>query len=310
MKKILVVEDDLAIAKGLEQLLLLESYSVILSQNGFDGFNLALKDKPDLVLLDLNLPKLNGLDVCRKLRENNFDNPILILTSKSESIDKIIGLEVGADDYITKPFNNREIISRVRAHLRLADRIKKSAADKTGDTNENGIRKLLAVFFSDMKDYSKKMHEEEQLALKLLGIHNELIKSELDKTGGRIVEIIGDAFLAAFNSCVHAVDSAVNIQRAFLEYNEEKSDDEKIEIRIGIHIGEVIDYGNHLKGDTINIASRIQEAAPANSILVSDSVYRTVYNKIKYNFKFVEEKQFKNIKSKIPIYEVLFLQND
>lgn len=306
MKKILIIEDDLAILKGLEQLLITESYSVIISQNGFDGFNLALKEKPDLILLDINLPKLNGLDVCRNLRENHFENPILIITSKSEQIDKIIGLEVGADDYITKPFNNREIISRVRAHLRLADRIKKSLSNfKTFHSKKNGERKLLAIFFSDMKDYSKKMNEDEEAALKLLSIHNKLIKTELEKEGGRIVEIIGDAFLAAFNSCVNAVVCGLNIQQRFSGYNLGKPINEQIEVRIGIHLGEVIDYGDNLKGDAINIAARIQQSASTGAVFISENVYKVIFNKLKADYHYLGEHNLKNIKENISMYKVL-----
>ena len=117
-KKILIVEDDPAILLGLEDYLLAQSFDVIKADDGKTGYNLALTEKPDLILLDINLPSLDGIQVCRMLREHGFQNPIIMLTSRGEKIDKVVGLEVGADDYVTKPFDTRELLARIRTNLR------------------------------------------------------------------------------------------------------------------------------------------------------------------------------------------------
>jgi DNA-binding response OmpR family regulator len=114
MNHILIIEDEYPIAMGLEALLTSENYSVTVCTDGENGLNTALELLPDAILLDINLPLINGFDVCRKLRELNFINPILLITSKVELVDKILGLEIGADDYITKPFNSRELLCTVK----------------------------------------------------------------------------------------------------------------------------------------------------------------------------------------------------
>jgi len=118
MKKILIVEDDKALVIGLTEALKSEHFDVIAAGDGNRGLELAQKEKVDLVILDLILPGMNGLDVCRKLRAEKAQVPILMLTSKKEEVDKVLGLELGADDYLTKPFGMRELIARVKALLR------------------------------------------------------------------------------------------------------------------------------------------------------------------------------------------------
>lgn len=120
MKKILIVEDEPDMVLGLRDNFELEGYAVSVARDGEEGLQKALAEKPDLVVLDLMLPKMSGLDVCRNLRKSSFDAPVLMLTARGQEIDKIIGLEVGADDYITKPFSLNELLARVRAHLRRA----------------------------------------------------------------------------------------------------------------------------------------------------------------------------------------------
>lgn len=118
MKKILIVEDDKALVVGLTDSLKHENFEVISTSDGALGYDLAKKEKVDMMILDIVLPGMNGLDVCRKLRAEQAQVPILMLTSKKEEVDKVLGLELGADDYLTKPFGNRELIARVKALLR------------------------------------------------------------------------------------------------------------------------------------------------------------------------------------------------
>lgn len=124
MKKILIVEDDPAIAKGLVDVLESESFKVTSLSNGEKGFYAAKEENYDLVILDIMLPGKNGMDVCRDLRKEGVTTPIIMLTSKQEEIDKVLGLELGADDYITKPFSIRELIARIKAVLRRGTDIK------------------------------------------------------------------------------------------------------------------------------------------------------------------------------------------
>lgn len=121
-EKILIIEDEEDLVKGLKINLLDEGYEVDYALNGKTGLEKALKEKHDLILLDIMLPGINGLEICKELRRENIDIPILMLTAKGEEIDKVIGLEMGADDYISKPFSIRELLARVKAHLRRENR--------------------------------------------------------------------------------------------------------------------------------------------------------------------------------------------
>ena len=118
MSKILIIEDEPDMVMGLRDSFEMEGYEVIFAGDGEEGIEKALTEKPDLVLLDLMLPKKSGLDVCRDLRRNGFAAPIVMLTARSQEIDKVLGLECGADDYVTKPFGLSELHARVRANLR------------------------------------------------------------------------------------------------------------------------------------------------------------------------------------------------
>jgi DNA-binding response OmpR family regulator len=125
MKRILIIEDDPAISKALKESLEDEHYLILTAVDGKEGFDLASQENPDLILLDLMLPTMNGQEICRQLREDGKTMPILMLTSKREETDKVLGLELGADDYITKPCSLREIHARIKANLRRGEILKK-----------------------------------------------------------------------------------------------------------------------------------------------------------------------------------------
>jgi len=125
-EKILIIEDEEELVKGLKLNLAFEGFEVIWALDGEDGLNKALKEAPGLILLDIMLPKKDGLEVCRELRQRNVTIPIIMLTAKGGEVDKVVGLEIGADDYITKPFSVRELIARVKAHLRRGNKEEKS----------------------------------------------------------------------------------------------------------------------------------------------------------------------------------------
>ncbi len=119
--RILVIEDDAAILRGLTDNLRCESYEVLSATDGEAGYK-AIRDKaPDLVILDLMLPKVSGYEVCRKARSEGINTPILMLTARGEEADRVLGLDLGADDYLAKPFAIRELLARVRALLRRAN---------------------------------------------------------------------------------------------------------------------------------------------------------------------------------------------
>jgi len=116
--RILIIEDEPDLLRGLALNLKAEGYCVLTASRGDLGLEQALRDRPELVLLDIMLPGMNGLDVCRELRRKGFEAPIIMLTAKAEEVDRVVGLEIGADDYVTKPFGIRELLARIRARLR------------------------------------------------------------------------------------------------------------------------------------------------------------------------------------------------
>jgi sulfide:quinone oxidoreductase len=120
MARILIIEDDPAILRGLADNLGCESHEVLTAGDGESGYALARSRKPDLILLDLMLPRMSGYELCRKLRAENVVTPIVMLTARGDEADRVVGLDLGADDYITKPFSVRELLARIRAVLRRA----------------------------------------------------------------------------------------------------------------------------------------------------------------------------------------------
>src|ERR671910_3174109 len=129
MKRILVIEDEPQMRLGLRDNLELEGYEVQTAADGDEGLQKASSFQPDLVILDVMLPRKNGFDVCRELRARSNTTPVVMLTARNQETDKVLGLELGADDYVTKPFSITELLARVRAVLRRAGSRKSAATD-------------------------------------------------------------------------------------------------------------------------------------------------------------------------------------
>ncbi len=134
-EKILLVDDEEMIVESIEYALAQEGYEVVKAFDGQEALQQVQLSKPNLIVLDLMLPKLSGLEVCRLLRREQNDVPIIMLTAKGEEIDRVIGLEVGADDYLIKPFSLRELVARIKALLR---RSKPAEADKAVKVYQHG----------------------------------------------------------------------------------------------------------------------------------------------------------------------------
>lgn len=118
MTNAIIIEDDRDIAELISLHLEDMGYEVSIFHNGKKGYEKALKGKWDILILDINLPEMNGIEICRNLRSKGINSPVLMLTARSEEMDKVLGLEIGADDYMTKPFSVRELIARIKAILR------------------------------------------------------------------------------------------------------------------------------------------------------------------------------------------------
>lgn len=130
MKKILIVEDDAAIVLGLEDAIQSEGYETRIARTGQEGLRTIFDWKPDLIVLDIMLPGMSGFEICKRIRDKQVMTPVIMLTSKNEETDKVLGLELGADDYVTKPFSLRELLARIKAHLRREE----ASAPKNDET--------------------------------------------------------------------------------------------------------------------------------------------------------------------------------
>lgn len=183
MGKILVVDDEKPIADILKFNLEKEGYEVVCAFDGEEAVQLAFSEDPDLILLDLMLPIKDGMDVCREVRTKS-NMPIIMLTAKDTELDKVLGLELGADDYVTKPFSTRELLARVKAHLRRHHKAKESASAQSESKAASQLRvdKLLVdvdtyvVYKNDIPiDLT---HREFELLLYLVRNHGRVMTRE------------------------------------------------------------------------------------------------------------------------------------
>lgn len=169
MKKIIIIEDDPAIRTGLNETFTAEGYSVIEADTGTKGFEIASKDNFDLIVLDLILPGKDGIEICKDLRSDGVKTPIIMVTSRKEEIDKILGLEIGADDYVTKPFSIRELLARVKALIRRS-------TYEPGDIEQ--------VAFANLKiDFKKQEMYKELIPVKLSSTEYRILHYFIDHEG-------------------------------------------------------------------------------------------------------------------------------
>jgi DNA-binding response OmpR family regulator len=175
MARILLIEDEPQMLRGLRDNLEFEGHEISVTEDGSSGYQTLLRESFDLVILDVMLPKMSGFDVVRKAREQGLRTPILMLTAKGDEIDKVLGLELGADDYVTKPFSLRELIARVNAQLR------RTVAAPAGDTlmTVNNVSVNFAAYRCSKDGDEVSMTPKEFEILKYLWQHrNETVSRE------------------------------------------------------------------------------------------------------------------------------------
>ena len=158
-KTILIVDDETTIVDMLVYNLQKEGYNTLQANDGEEAVNIALNQKPDLVLLDIMLPKMDGLAVCKRIRQT-LNIPILMISAKDEEIDKILGLELGADDYITKPFSVRELIARVKANLRKAEVTNKASSENESENKVDTNVIIVGDLSLDLNKFEVKVRGE------------------------------------------------------------------------------------------------------------------------------------------------------
>ena len=166
--KILVVEDEPNMVAGLRDNFEFEGYQVITARDGVEGLQRALDESPDLVVLDVMMPRMSGLEVCKQLRAKRGSIPIIMLTARGQEVDKVVGLELGADDYVTKPFSIRELLARVKAVLRRTSVVPKDQDRRSFGEVEVDLRKCRVLKSGQVIDISSKEFE----LLKYIIVHS------------------------------------------------------------------------------------------------------------------------------------------
>lgn len=157
--KILIVEDEPNMVSGLRDNFEYEGFRVATAMDGVEGLEKALQDSPDLVILDVMMPKMSGLDVCRQLKSKRPSIPIIMLTARGQEVDKVVGLELGADDYVTKPFSIRELLARVKAVLRRSQTVPKEQERYSFGDVEVNLRSYQVVRNGQPIEFSNKEFE-------------------------------------------------------------------------------------------------------------------------------------------------------
>src|SRR5213080_1908470 len=170
---------------------------------------------------------------------------------------------------------------------------------------ESEQRKLAAIMFTDMVGYSALAQSDDKLALELLEEHRELLREIFPRFNGTEIKTIGDGFLVEFNSALEAAQCAIEIQRTLSKRNHDVPDTRRIELRIGIHIGDVVHRGGDVYGDGVNIASRIEPLAGAGGICVSMDVERQIRNALEARFEKLAQTELKNISVAMDLFRIV-----
>jgi two-component system response regulator VicR len=222
-KKVLIIEDEKSISDIIQFNLKKEGFEVETACEGFDGLDKALNGNPDLILLDVMLPGIDGFEICKKVREASTV-PILMLTAKEEEVDKVLGLELGADDYITKPFGMRELVARIKANIR---RIDFDDSEKDGPDNVMDFGSLLI----DMNRYEARKNGQ---ALELTMREFELLQylAERENKVFSREQLLSDVWGYEYYGDIRTVDVTVRRLREKLEDN--SSDPKYIMTKRGI----------------------------------------------------------------------------
>jgi class 3 adenylate cyclase len=292
---IVVVDDEATQRQLLADYLTGQNFRVSAIDGGAALHRLVERDAPALVLLDVHLPGEDGFALARWLREKSSRIGIIMVTSAADTVDRVVGLEAGADDYVTKPFQPRELLARVKSVLR------RGAPDR--DTGP--ARRIAAILAADVAGYSRLVGDDEEGTLARLKTHRrELVDPKIDEHRGRIVNTTGDGLLVEFASAVDAVRCAVAVQRS-MAVEADKPPEGQIQFRVGINVGDVVADGDDILGDSVNIAARLESIAEPGGICLSAAAYEQVRGKIELAVTDMGEQDLKNIARPLRTYRVV-----
>jgi class 3 adenylate cyclase len=250
---------------------------------------------PALVLLDVGLPGEDGFALARWLREKGGRVGLIMVTAAGDTVDRIVGLETGADDYIAKPFSPRELLARIKSVLRRGAQGGGTAA----------TRRLAAILAADIAGYSRLIENDEEGTLaRLRALRRELIDPAVAAHHGRIVMTTGDGLLIEFASVVDAVRCAIAMQRGVAAGNR-AAVAPPIEYRVGVNLGDIVIDGDNILGDSVNIAARLEGIAEPGGICLSAAAHDQVAGKIDAEFADLGEQSVRNMLRPLRAYRVV-----
>jgi class 3 adenylate cyclase len=292
---IVVVEYEAAQRQLLADYLAGQNFRVSAVDGGAALHRLVEREAPALVLLDVGLPGEDGFALARWLREKSGRIGIIMVTSAADTVDRVVGLETGADDYITKPFEPRELLARVKSVLR------RGAPDREAAP----ARRIAAILAADVSGFSRLVGNDEAGTLaRLRALRRGLIDPQIDAHRGRIVKTAGDGMLVEFASALDAVRCAVAVQRG-IAAAVSGPPERRIEFRVGINVGDVLADGDDILGDSVNIAARLEGIAEPGGICLSAAAYEQVRGKIEIAVADMGEQDLKNIARPLRTYRVM-----
>lgn len=302
--RVLLVDDDEKLRKLLQEYLEGYGFRVMALPDGSLAMEAIKNDSPDVVILDIMLPGRDGLDILKEIRSGH-DLPVIMLTAKGDDADRIVGLELGADDYVPKPFNPRELLARIKAVTRRFSPQEKRKDSETEIDIDRLQRQLKAILSADVKDYGRLMTEDELWTIKSINRFRGLISSHVQRYSGRVVDSPGDNILAEFGSVVNAVECAMAIQEDLGVRNNLLPENRRMEYRIGVNLGDVVIERGRIYGDGVNIAARIENLSDPGGISISGTVYDQIENRLSLEYEFIGERLVKNIRKPVRVYRII-----
>jgi adenylate cyclase len=344
--KILIADDSFESVELLKAVLSNQGYQVIIAFDGEEALDKAHKEKPDLLLLDIMMPKVDGYEVCRRLKAdpNTARIPILILTARDDIPDRVKGLDLGAEDYFTKPFNIQELVARVQARLRakhreddlldterrvrntfqryVSTRVVERLLRSPERVELGGVKQEVTVLFADLRGFTAVAeHVPPEQLIEILNGYLTAGAQPILEHDGTINQYAGDEIMAIFNvplqqkdHVLRAVKAGLAIHRQLRVYNATLEPDLRLNCGVGIGTGQAV-VGNvgtsqimnyTAVGDVVNLAKRLEESAKGGQVLIGESSYQHIRDQVVVQT--LPSLTVKGREEPVAVYEVLRLK--
>lgn len=344
--KILVADDNFESVELLKEVFTDQGYEVIIAFDGEEALVKAQEERPDLLLLDIMMPKMDGYEVCRCLKAdpNTARIPILILTARGDIPDRVKGLDLGAEDYFTKPFNIQELVARVQARLRAKHRedhlldterlvrntfqryVSTSVVERLLRNPERvelgGMKQEVTVLFADLRGFTALAeHLPPEQLIEILNGYLTAGAQPILEYEGTINQYAGDEIMAIFNAPLHqddhvlrAVKAGLAIHQRLQTYNATLKPNLRLNCGVGIGTGQAV-VGNvgtsqimnyTAVGDVVNLAKRLEESAKGGQVLIGESSYQHVKDQVVV--RSLPPLTVKGREEPVAVYEVLGLK--